>query len=137
MQTIMFSANNDNFISSFLMLMSLFSFPFLTVLACALHHNIEEKSSESGCLCLVPDFKGNAFIIFSNLEWQLLQVHVCCLLLFFLSFSFLFFFPLRKISLELTSVPIFFYFMWDATTAWLDERCQVHAQDLNLRTLGR
>ena len=29
----------------------------------------------------------------------------------------------RKIGSELTSVPIFLYFMWDVTTAWLDERC--------------
>ena len=30
---------------------------------------------------------------------------------------------MRKIVTELTSVPIFLYFMWDAATAWLDERC--------------
>ena len=30
-------------------------------------------------------------------------------------------FCLRKIVTELTSVPIFLYFMWDATTAWLDK----------------
>ena len=29
---------------------------------------------------------------------------------------------LRKIVTELTSVPIFLYFMWDATTAWLEEQ---------------
>ena len=37
---------------------------------------------------------------------------------------------------ELTSVPIFLYFMWDATTVWLDEQCQVCAWDPNLRTAG-
>ena len=30
---------------------------------------------------------------------------------------------MRKIDPELTSVPIFLYFMWDAATAWLDEHC--------------
>ena len=29
----------------------------------------------------------------------------------------------RKIGPELTSVSVFVCFMWDATTAWLDERC--------------
>ena len=43
---------------------------------------------------------------------------------------------MRKIGPELTSVPIFLYFMWDATTVWLDEWCWVHAWDLNLGTLG-
>ena len=33
------------------------------------------------------------------------------------------FFFVRKISPELTSVLIFFYFMWDAATAWLDDWC--------------
>ena len=31
------------------------------------------------------------------------------------------FFMVRKIGPELTSGPIFFYFMWDASTAWLDQ----------------
>ena len=30
---------------------------------------------------------------------------------------------LRKIVTELTSVPIFLYFMWDAATAWLHKPC--------------
>ena len=34
------------------------------------------------------------------------------------------FFLVRKIVAELTSVPIFLYFMWDAATAWLDEWCR-------------
>ena len=38
-------------------------------------------------------------------------------------FLFLFFFWVRKIVAELTSVPIFLYFMWDAATVWLDEQC--------------
>ena len=36
---------------------------------------------------------------------------------------FFFFFFVRKIVSELTFVPIFLYFMWDAATAWLDEQC--------------
>ena len=36
---------------------------------------------------------------------------------------FLFVCYVRKISPELTPVPIFLYFMWDAATAWLDKRC--------------
>ena len=40
-------------------------------------------------------------------------------------------FCLRKIVAELTSVPIFLYFMWHAATAWLDERCEVPARDPN------
>ena len=43
---------------------------------------------------------------------------------------------MRKIIAELTSVPIFLYFMWDAITVWLDEGFQVCAWDPNLRTLG-
>ena len=45
-----------------------------------------------------------------------------------------FFFCLRKIIAELTSVSIFLYFMWDATTAWLDKWYWVHVQDPNLWT---
>ena len=52
----------------------------------------------------------------------------------FLSF-FLFFF-LRKIVTELTSMPLFLYFMWDAATVWLDEQCKVHVWDPNLWTPG-
>ena len=37
-------------------------------------------------------------------------------------------FCLRKIAAELPSVPVSLYFMWDATTAWLDEWCLVHAK---------
>ena len=33
-----------------------------------------------------------------------------------------FFVCVRKIAHELTSVPIFLYFMWNAATVWLDER---------------
>ena len=40
----------------------------------------------------------------------------------------------RKIVPELTSVPIFLYFMWDAATVWLDEWYEVLAWDLNLQT---
>ena len=36
--------------------------------------------------------------------------------------SFLGVFLVRKISPELTSLPIFLYFIWDAATAWLDEQ---------------
>ena len=32
-----------------------------------------------------------------------------------------FLFLVRKIVTELTTVPMFLYFMWDAATAWLDE----------------
>ena len=46
------------------------------------------------------------------------------------------YFRLRKIVAELTSVPIFLYFMWDITTVWLDEWCLVHAWDLNLKIPG-
>ena len=35
----------------------------------------------------------------------------------------LFLFFVRKIVYESTSMPISSYFMWDATTAWLDEPC--------------
>ena len=39
-------------------------------------------------------------------------------------FPFLFIFVcVRKIGPELTSVPVFLYFMWDVTTVWLDEQC--------------
>ena len=47
-----------------------------------------------------------------------------------------YFFCVRKIGPELTSVPNFLYFMWDATTAWLEEQCQACAWDPNLRTQG-
>ena len=51
---------------------------------------------------------------------------------------FAFFFFLRKISPELTSMPIFFYFIYGMpTTAWLDERCRVCTRDPNWRTPGR
>ena len=33
------------------------------------------------------------------------------------------FFLVKKIVPELTSVPIFLNFMWDATKAWLDKWC--------------
>ena len=42
-----------------------------------------------------------------NTMWRTLFVCVC----------------VRKIVAELTSMPIFLYFMWDAATAWLDEPC--------------
>ena len=45
-------------------------------------------------------------------------------------------FCLRMIVTELTSTPIFLYFMWDATTACLDKWCYVRAQDLNPWTPG-
>ena len=45
-------------------------------------------------------------------------------------------FCLRKIVAKLTSVPVFLCCVWDATTAWFDEQCQVRAQDLNLWTSG-
>ena len=32
-------------------------------------------------------------------------------------------FCLRKVVAGLTSVPIFFYSMWDGATAWLDDWC--------------
>ena len=41
------------------------------------------------------------------------------------------FFLLRKTVAELTSLPIFLYFMWDAATARLDEWYVVCAPDLN------
>ena len=45
---------------------------------------------------------------------------------------------LRKTGSELTSVPIFLYFIpGTPTTAWLDKRCHVRTQDLNQQTLGR
>lgn len=46
------------------------------------------------------------------------------------------FFCLRKILPELTSVPIFLYFMWDVATAWLDKWCQVHTRDPDWQTPG-
>ena len=56
------------------------------------------------------------------------------------------FFLLRKISLlfllrktgpELTSMPIFLYFICGTpTTAWLAKRCHVHTQDPNRQTPG-
>ena len=46
-------------------------------------------------------------------------------------------FLLGKTGTELTSVPIFLYFICGTpATAWLDKRCHVHTQDPNLRTLG-
>ena len=46
-------------------------------------------------------------------------------------------FFLRKISPELTSVPILLYFMCGMpTTAWLAKWCHVHTWDLNQQTLG-
>ena len=45
-------------------------------------------------------------------------------------------FCLRKIVAELTSVPVFLYFMWDTSTAWLDEQRYVCARDLKLWTQG-
>ena len=39
-----------------------------------------------------------------------------------------------KIVTELTSLRIFLYFVWNATTAWLDEQCWVCTRDPNLRT---
>ena len=42
----------------------------------------------------------------------------------------------RKIGPELTSVPVFLYFMWDAAVPWLDEQYQVCDWDPDLRTLG-
>ena len=32
-------------------------------------------------------------------------------------------FSVRMMGPELTSVPIFLYFMWDTTPAWPDEQC--------------
>ena len=43
-------------------------------------------------------------------------------------------FCLREIIAQLTSVTIFLYFMWDTTTAWLDELYQVGAWDPKLQT---
>ena len=37
----------------------------------------------------------------------------------------------KKMVPELTSVPIFFCFIRDATTAWFDEQCQVRTRDPN------
>ena len=42
----------------------------------------------------------------------------------------------RKIVAELTSVPIFLYFVLDTAKAWCDKQCQVRAQDPNPQTLG-
>ena len=47
-----------------------------------------------------------------------------------------FFFSVRKIDPELTSMPILLYFMWDAATAWLDGQGWVCTRDPNLRTPG-
>ena len=38
------------------------------------------------------------------------------------------FFFVKKIVTELTSLPTFLYFLWDAITAWLDVWCQVASQ---------
>ena len=44
----------------------------------------------------------------------------------------------RKTGPELTSVPIFLYFLCGMpTTAWLDELCHVRTGDLNRQTPGR
>ena len=43
---------------------------------------------------------------------------------------------MRKIGPELTSLPIFHYFMWDTAIAWLDEWCYICPRDLNLQTQG-
>ena len=52
---------------------------------------------------------------------------MCQILLFFL----------RKISPELTSMPIFLYFICGTpTTAWLDKRYHVHTRDPNRQTPG-
>ena len=44
----------------------------------------------------------------------------------------IYFIFVRKIGPELTSVPIFLYFMWDVASAWLDGWCWVRAWDPNL-----
>ena len=50
---------------------------------------------------------------------------------------FLCFFLLRKTGPELTSVPIFFYFICGMpTAAWLAKRCHVPTWDANRRTWG-
>lgn len=67
------------------------------------------------------------FYLFFVCEEDWPWAHICCQ-----SPSFC----LRKIVTELRSMPLFFYFMWDAATVWLDEQCNVCAQDLNLQTLG-
>ena len=43
--------------------------------------------------------------------------------IFTVKYQYIFFLCVQKIGPELTSVPIFVYFMWDATTAWLDKWC--------------
>ena len=46
-------------------------------------------------------------------------------------------FLLRKTAPELTSVPVFLYFICGTpTTAWLDKWCHVCTWDLNQQTLG-
>ena len=57
-----------------------------------------------------------------------MSIQILCPLFLFFSFS--------KIGPELTSVPGFLYFMWDTATAWLDEWCEVCAQDPDPWTLG-
>ena len=37
----------------------------------------------------------------------------------------------RKLGPQLMSLPILLHFMWDTAIAWLDEQCQVCAQDPN------
>ena len=92
---------------------------------------------QSGCTCFHPMGKQHKFLM-----THILYDSWCCvrLLIFILSFLFGFFFLVTKIRPELTSdanpplfaeedwpwaniVPIFLYFIWDATTAWLDNWC--------------
>ena len=42
-------------------------------------------------------------------------------------------FCLKKIVAELTSVLVFFYFIWDATTVWLNELCFPESEPVNPR----
>ena len=77
-------------------------------------------------------------------EWFLLFCSFLFLLFFFwgrLALSYLLpilLFLLRKTGPELTSLPIFLYFVCGMpATAWLNKQCHVCTQDPNQGTLGR